>query len=69
MEFALQLYSLHDATKDDHVANIKKVAEMGYKAVEFAGYFGETGKNMKKLLDSVGLKAVSRWIICTKSMA
>lgn len=59
MDFALQLYSLRDEMAADHVGTIKKVAAMGYKNVEFAGYFGETGQSMKALLDSVGMKAVS----------
>jgi len=32
------------------------VAKMGYKAVEFAGYYNRDAKGLRKLLDDVGLK-------------
>ncbi len=33
------------------------VAKIGYKGVEFAGYYGFTGKQIKKMLDDNGLVA------------
>lgn len=55
----LQLYTLRDDMKEDFVGVLKKVAEMGYQAVEFAGYGGLEAKEMKKVLDDLGLKGVS----------
>ncbi len=59
MKYGLQLYSLRDDTKIDHLGTLKKVAEMGYENVEFAGYYGMNGKEMKDYLDSLGMKAIS----------
>jgi sugar phosphate isomerase/epimerase len=58
-DIALQLYSLRDETAKDFKGAVKKVAEMGYTGVEFAGYGDLSKEEMKELLDSCGLKAVS----------
>jgi len=55
----LQLYTLRDETAKDFVGTLKKVAEMGFKAVEFAGYGDIPAKEMRKLLDDLGLEASS----------
>jgi sugar phosphate isomerase/epimerase len=55
----LQLYTLRDETSHDFVGTLKKVADIGYKAVEFAGYGDIPAKEMKKVLDGLGLKAAS----------
>ncbi|MBC8080581.1 MAG: sugar phosphate isomerase/epimerase [Gorillibacterium sp.] len=55
----LQLYTLRDLTQNDFLGTIRKVAEMGYKAVEFAGYFGTPAKELKALLNEVGLESPS----------
>ena len=36
----LQLYSLHELTDVDFRGTVEKVAKMGYRGVEFAGYGG-----------------------------
>lgn len=53
---ALELYSLRDDTPKDMAGTLKKVAEIGYDAVEFAGYFGHSAEDLKKMLDDAGLK-------------
>ncbi|WP_258881687.1 sugar phosphate isomerase/epimerase [Paenibacillus sp. sptzw28] len=58
----LQLYTLRDQTEKDFLGTIRKVADMGYKAVEFAGYFNTPAKELKLVLDSVGLEAPSAHI-------
>ena len=55
----LQLYTLRDLTQKDFLGTIRKVADMGYKAVEFAGYFNTPAKELKSLLHEVGLVAPS----------
>jgi len=62
MKFGLQLFSLRDDMAKDHIETIQKVGAMGYENVEFAGYFGETGKSMRELLEKNNLKAVSSHI-------
>nr|WP_170312404.1 sugar phosphate isomerase/epimerase [Paenibacillus sacheonensis] len=58
----LQLYTLRDQTETDFLGTIRKVAEMGYTAVEFAGYYNTPAKELKALLDELGLEAPSAHI-------
>ena len=53
----VQLYTVRDLMKDDFEGTIAKVAQIGYKEVEFAGYFGRTAQQVKAVLDKNGLKA------------
>src|SRR5712672_4138043 len=55
----LQLYTVRDLMKDDFDGTIAKVAQIGYKEVEFAGYFGRTGAQVRAACDKNGLSAVS----------
>jgi sugar phosphate isomerase/epimerase len=52
----LQLYSVRNECEKDLVGTVTAVAKMGYKAVEFAGYYNRDAKTLRKLLDDVGLK-------------
>ncbi len=52
----LQLYSVRNECAKDLVGTVTQVAKMGYKGVEFAGYYGRSAKDLRKLLDDVGLK-------------
>ncbi|MFW6308684.1 MAG: sugar phosphate isomerase/epimerase family protein [bacterium] len=54
---ALQLYTVREETEKDFKGTLSKVAEIGYKGVEFAGYGGLSASELKKLLDDLGLKA------------
>ncbi len=53
----LQLYSIRDLMKNDFAGTLEKVAKIGYKEVEFAGYFDQQPAEVKKLLNGLGLKA------------
>jgi len=55
-EYGLQMYSLRDITRDSMRMALEKVAEMGYKYVEFAGFFDYTPEQIKIWLDTFGLK-------------
>jgi len=55
----VQLYTVRDQMKDDFDGTIAKVAQIGYKEVEFAGYFGRTGQQVRAVVDKNGLSAVS----------
>jgi len=55
----VQLYTVRDLMKDDFEGTIAKVAQIGYKEVEFAGYFSRTGQQVRDVLDKNGLKAPS----------
>ena len=57
MEYGIQMYSLRDATEKDLKAALAAVAEMGYKHVEFAGFFGHSAADVRSWLDAFGLRA------------
>lgn len=54
-EYGLQMYSLRDITEDGMKTALKKVAEMGYKYVEFAGFFDYLPEQIKVWLEEFGL--------------
>jgi len=51
----LQLYSVREDCGKDLPGVIAAVAKMGYKGVEFAGYYGRDAKTLRKLLDDNGI--------------
>ena len=51
----LQLYSVREDCKRDLPGTIAAVAKMGYKGVEFAGYYDRTAGHLRKMLDDNGL--------------
>jgi sugar phosphate isomerase/epimerase len=55
----LQLYTVRDAMKSDFDGTVAKVAQIGYKEVEFAGYFDHSPKDISELLKKNGLTAPS----------
>ena len=57
--FALQVYSLREYASKDMRGTLKEIAKMGYKGVEFAGYYGNDAKDVRKWLDEAGLQAIS----------
>jgi len=59
---AVQMFSLREESEADFAGTLKKVAELGYDGVEFAGYGGLTAKEVRELLDQYGLQAVSSHI-------
>lgn len=60
----LQLYTIRDAMAADTLGSLKKVADMGYKFVELAGYsngkfYGMAPKEFQKAVEDLGMKVVS----------
>ena len=53
--YGLQLFSLRDITDKDLEGALKAVAEMGYKYVEYAGFFGHPAEQVKAWQDKYGL--------------
>lgn len=51
----LQLYTVRTLMKTDLPGTLAKVAAVGYKEVEMAGYFDRSPKEFRALLDSNGL--------------
>ena len=59
LPIAIQLYSVRDDMEKDFEGTLKKVKELGYDGVEFAGLFGKSGAEVKALCDEIGLVPVS----------
>ena len=56
---AVQLYSVRNDMKEDVRATLEKVKKLGYDGVEFAGLFGNSAEDIKKMLDEIGLVPLS----------
>ena len=52
----LQLYSVRNECQKDLVGTITQVSKIGYKGVEFAGYYGRDAKTLRQILDDANLK-------------
>lgn len=68
MKIGLQMYSVRNSLKEDPLGTIQKVAEIGYKNLEFANLdaaidfgcgFGVGANELKAVLDEYDLKSVS----------
>ena len=53
----IQLYTVRGEMDKDFEGTLKKIADIGYKQVEFAGYFGRSPKGVRATLNSLGLDA------------
>ena len=53
---ALQLYSVREDCARDLPHVLEAVAKMGYVGVEFAGYHGFTAKELRSMVDGLGLQ-------------
>jgi len=51
----VQLYTVRDQMKADFDGTLTKVAAIGYKEVEFAGYFDHSPKDVRATIDRLGL--------------
>jgi sugar phosphate isomerase/epimerase len=59
LPLGVQLYTLRDACEKDMAGTLKKVARIGYKTVELAGYGNLSIQDLKKALADAGLKATA----------
>lgn len=66
---ALQLYSVRDDMAADFAGTLKKVKEMGYEGVEFAGLFDHSAQEVKALCEENGLVALSAHVPFADMMA
>jgi sugar phosphate isomerase/epimerase len=58
-KIGLQLYTVRNQMKEDFDGTLAKVAGIGYREVEFAGYFERSPKDVKASLDRAGLVSPS----------
>lgn len=56
---AVQLYSVRDNMAADFEGTLRKVKELGYEGVEFAGLFDKSADEVKALVDEIGLTPIS----------
>ena len=56
-QISLQLYTVREETAGDMAGTLRRISEIGYPAVEFAGYGGLSPQNLKTILDDLGLRA------------
>lgn len=59
LKAGLQLYTVRDLMAQDVAETLKLVSAVGYQELEFAGYFNQSAKNLRKLMNSEGLTAPS----------
>ena len=59
LPIAVQIYSVRDDASADLYATLKKIKEMGYDGVEFAGLYGNSPATIKSWCDELGLVPVS----------
>jgi len=55
MKIALQMYSIRACEPQDLLLRLEKVKEMGFDAVEFAGFGNYDAQTLRNKLDAVGL--------------
>jgi len=58
-KIGIQLYTVRDQMKADFEGTLARIAQIGYKEVEFAGYFDRTPADVRAILDRNGLSAPS----------
>lgn len=56
---AVQVYSVRDDAKADLKGTLKKIEEMGYDGVEFAGLYDHTAAEVKAMCEEIGLVPLS----------
>jgi sugar phosphate isomerase/epimerase len=53
----MQLYTVRSSMQDSVERTLERVAQIGYREVEFAGYFGRSPQQIRRVLDDTGLSA------------
>ncbi|HUS16772.1 MAG TPA: sugar phosphate isomerase/epimerase [Chloroflexia bacterium] len=61
-QIGVQLYTLRDLTAADMIGTLRRLAEIGYRAVEFAGFGNSSPQAIKPVLDALGMQAIAAHI-------
>ncbi len=56
---AVQLYSVRDEMEQDFYGTIKKMKELGYDGIEFAGLFGQSPEKIRDFCKETGITPIS----------
>jgi sugar phosphate isomerase/epimerase len=59
LPLGLQLYSVREVLPKDYEGTLRKVAALGYREVEAAGFFGHSPAQVKQAMTAAGLRCVS----------
>jgi sugar phosphate isomerase/epimerase len=59
----VQLYSVRDRLEKDFAGTLEGVAKIGFKEVEFAGYYNHSPEEVRSLLDRLGLRSPSSHVM------
>ena len=66
MKVAIQLYTVRSLTAEDMTATLAKLGEIGYRAVEFAGYGNSEPKAIREALDKAGIDGIAAHVPLTR---
>ena len=55
-QISLQLYTVREQTARDIPGTLRRLAEIGYTAVETAGFGGLSPQELRRALDDLGLR-------------
>ncbi len=66
MQVAIQLYTVRDQTAEDMLGTLAKLGDIGYQAVEFAGYGNSEPKAIREALDKAGIAGVAAHVPLTR---
>lgn len=56
MKYGIQMYSVRDFTQTDLKDALRRIAGIGYRYVEFAGFFGHSAEEVRGWLEEYGLE-------------
>jgi sugar phosphate isomerase/epimerase len=59
LPLGLQLYSVRQELPKDYAGTLKKLAALGYRQVEAAGFYGHSAGDVKQAMADAGLRCVS----------
>src|SRR5829696_9988967 len=62
---AIQLYTVREVARDDFPGTLRRLAEGGARAVEFAGYGGMPVPELRALLDELGMRVAGSHVPLT----
>ena len=65
---ALQMYTVRDDARQDFVGTLRRVAEIGYPAIQLAGYGDLPAAELKRILDDLGLSVAGAHIALERLM-
>jgi sugar phosphate isomerase/epimerase len=57
-QIGLQLYTVREAAAADMIGTLRRVAEIGYGAVEFAGWGDSSPRDIRQVMESEGIEAI-----------